>query len=98
MLFRSLCLAWKTGEVAWKQDRGPGKESAAMITADGRLYFRYQDGIMALIDASPAGYAERGTFKLPSVDGPSWSHPAIHNGRLYLRDNDTLMCYDIRGK
>jgi outer membrane protein assembly factor BamB len=93
-----LCLAWKTGEVAWKRDRGPGTESAAMIVADGRLYFRYQDGIMALIEASPTGYAEHGVFKLPSVDGPSWSHPAIYDGRLYLRDQDTLMCYDIHGK
>lgn len=93
-----LCLAWKTGEVTWKRDRGPGSQSAAMIAADGRLYFRYQDGIMALIDASPQGYAERGAFKLPSIDGESWSHPAIYDGKLYLRDQDTLMCYDIRGK
>jgi hypothetical protein len=55
-----LCLAWKTGEVMWKRDRGPGTESAAMIVADGRLYFRYQDGIMALIDASPNGYSNAG--------------------------------------
>ncbi len=93
-----LCLEWKTGKVAWKKDRGPGTESAALIAADGRLYFRYQNGIVALIDASPDGYTERGAFKLPSVDGPSWSHPAICDGRLYLRDQDTLMCYDIRQK
>lgn len=93
-----LCLNWKTGEVVWKKDRGPGSESAAMIAADGRLYFRYQNGIMALIGATPDGYEEHGVFKLPSVDGPSWSHPAIQNGKLYLRDQDTLFCYDIRQK
>ncbi len=91
-----ICLEWKTGKVVWNKERGPGKESAAVIAADGRLYFRYQDGIMALIEASPKGYAEHGVFKLPSVDGPSWPHPAIQNGKLFLRDNDTLMCYDIR--
>lgn len=93
-----ICLEWKTGKVVWKKDRGPGSESAAMIAADGHLYFRYQDGIMALIEASPNGYSEKGAFKLASVDGPSWPHPAIHAGHLYLRSQDTLMCYDIRAK
>ena len=93
-----ICLEWKTGKIVWKKDRGPGSESAAMIAADGHLYFRYQDGIMALIEASPKGYVEKGAFKLASVDGPSWPHPAIHAGHLYLRSQDTLMCYDIRAK
>ena len=91
-----ICLEWKTGKVVWNKERGPGKESAAVIAADGCLYFRYQDGTMALIDASPAGYKERGVFKLPHVDGPSWPHPAIYDGKLYLRSQDVLMCYDVR--
>ena len=91
-----ICLDWKTGKVVWNKERGPGKESAAVIAADERLYFRYQDGTMALIDAAPAGYKERGVFKLPHVDGPSWPHPAIHDGKLYLRSQDVLMCYDLR--
>lgn len=93
-----LCLEWKTGKVVWKKDRGPGSESAAMIAADGGLYFRYQDGTMALIEATPNGYSEKGAFKLANVDGPSWPHPAIHAGQLFLRSQDTLMCYDIRAK
>jgi hypothetical protein len=76
--------------------RGPGKESAAVIAADGFLYFRYQDGTMALIEATPSGYAEKGAFKLPHVDGPAWSHPVIHDGQLFIRDQDALMCYDLR--
>ena len=91
-----ICLEWKTGKVVWNKERGPGKESAAVIAADGRLYFRYQDGTMALIDAAPGGYQERGVFKLAHVDGPSWPHPAIHNGKLYLRSQDVLMCYELR--
>jgi outer membrane protein assembly factor BamB len=91
-----ICLEWKTGKVVWEKDRGPGKESAAVIAADGNLYFRYQDGIMALIEASPAGYSEKGAFKLASVNGPSWPHPAIHDGKLYVRDQDILMCYSLR--
>ena len=91
-----ICLEWKTGRVVWNKERGPGKESAAVITADGRLYFRYQDGTMALIDATPAGYKERGVFKLAHVDGPSWPHPAINDGKLFLRSQDVLMCYELR--
>ena len=91
-----VCLEWKTGKVVWQQERGPGKESAAVIAADGNLYFRYQDGIMALIEASPKGYAEKGAFKLATVHGPSWPHPAIHDGKLYVRDQDDLMCYSLK--
>ncbi len=91
-----ICLEWKTGKVVWEKERGPGKESAAIVSADGNLYFRYQDGIMALIEATPAAYTEKGTFKLATVDGPSWPHPTIAGGRLYIRDQNTLMCYDLR--
>src|SRR3954452_19712637 len=48
-----VCVEFATGKVAWKEDRGPGTGSAAVTYADGKLYFRYQDGVMALIDATP---------------------------------------------
>jgi outer membrane protein assembly factor BamB len=91
-----ICLEWKTGKVVWEKARGPGKESAAVIAADGHLYFRYQDGILALIEASPKGYVEKGAFKLASVNGPSWPHPAIHDSRIYIRDQDVLLCYELK--
>lgn len=90
-----ICLDWKTGTVAWEQSERPGKESAAVIAADGRLYFRWQDGTMGLIEASPSGYALKGSFKLPVVQGPSWPHPAIHEKKLYVRVQDTLLCFDV---
>ena len=93
-----ICLEWKTGKVVWNQDRGPGKESAAVVAADGNLYFRYQNAVMALIEATPDGYHEKGAFLLPSHNGESWSHPVIHGGHLYLRDQDNLLCYDLRQK
>jgi hypothetical protein len=89
-----VCLDWKKGEVVWDQ-RGPGSESAAVIAADGCLYFRYQDGVMALLAASPKGYDLRGAFTPPHNDGPAWAHPAIQDKKLYLRSQDALMCYDI---
>jgi len=64
--------------------------------ADGHLYFRYQNGVMKLIEASPEGYRETGSFTIPGVRKPSWSHPVIHGGKLYLREQDKLLVYDLR--
>ena len=70
--------------------------SAAVAYADGHLYFRYQNGVMKLIEASPEGYNETGSFKIPSVRKPSWSHPVIYGGKLYLREQDNLYVYHVR--
>jgi outer membrane protein assembly factor BamB len=86
-----------TGKVAWRQGRGPGEGSAAVLYADGNLYFRYQNGIMALIEANPKEYKLKGSFQLASIQGESWPHPVIAGGKLFLRDQDVLMCYQLRG-
>jgi len=95
-----ICVELKTGKVKWGggRTRGPGSNSAAIVYADGHLYFRYENGVMALIEATPKEYRLKGSFKLASVNGPSWPHPVVYDGKLYLRDNDTLMCYDIKRK
>lgn len=91
-----VCINLKTGEVAWDGGRGAGKGSAAVLYADGNLYFRYEDGIMALIEATPKDYNLKSQFELASIDGKSWPHPVISAGKLYIRDQDTLLCYDIK--
>jgi outer membrane protein assembly factor BamB len=91
-----MCVELLTGKVAWGPVRGPGAESAAVIYADGHLYFRYQNAVMALIEATPEAYRLKASFRLPSHLDNSWPHPVISNGRLYLRDQDVLMCYDLR--
>lgn len=93
-----LSLALQSGKVAWGPIRNDGKGSAAVIYADDRLYFRYQNGLMVLIEASPEAYREMGSFQIPDVEQFSWSHPAISDGRLYLREQDNLFCYDIAEK
>jgi len=91
------CLNWKTGKLAWGPERGPGDGSAAVVYADGNLYFRYENGVMALVAATPAGYQLKSQFPLPDYTGtPSWQHPVVAHGRLYLRGNDVLLCYDVR--
>jgi outer membrane protein assembly factor BamB len=90
-----LCLELVTGNILWGPVRGPGQGSAALVYADGMLYFRYEDGRMALVEATPNGYHLVSEFQLPSVLDKSWPHPAIAHGRLYLRDQDVLLCYDL---
>ncbi len=92
-----VCLDFQTGKIAWKE-KAPGKRSAAVLYADGQLYFRYEDGLMALVDATPDEFRLKGTFKPAVVNGPAWPYPVIHDGRLYLRANDVLMCYDVRAR
>jgi hypothetical protein len=55
-------------------------------------------GIVALIEAAPEGFKVKGTLKPAVVEGPAWPYPVIHDGKLYLRAHDTLMCYDVCGQ
>ena len=92
-----LCVDLQSGERVWGPLRNSGEGSAAVIYADGRIYMRYQNGLMVLAEASPEGYQERGSFQIPGADDLSWSHPVIAGQRLYLREQDKLHVYDIAG-
>jgi outer membrane protein assembly factor BamB len=95
-----VCVELSTGKVVWGGDgsdvQAPGTGSAAVTAADGHLYFRYQNGKMALIEATPQGYKQKGLFDIPNVDGPSWSLPVVAGGKLYLREQDNLYVYDVK--
>jgi outer membrane protein assembly factor BamB len=89
-----VCLEFDTGKVMW-QSHDAGKGSPAY--ADGCLYYRNEGGPMLLVEATPKGYVERGRFEPPDRSKlPAWSHPAIANGKLYLRDQGVLLCYDVK--
>jgi outer membrane protein assembly factor BamB len=93
-----VCVELASGKIAWGgSTRGPGGGSAAITYADGHLVFRYEKGEVALIEATPAAYRLKGVFKPDYIsDKPCWAHPVVIGGRLYLRDQDKLMCYDVR--
>jgi outer membrane protein assembly factor BamB len=92
-----ICVEFATGRIVWGGDiRNNGRGSAAVAYADGHLYFRYQSGLVMLIEATPSGYKEKGEFEIPNVRNPSWSHPVILDGKLYLREQDMLYVYDLR--
>jgi outer membrane protein assembly factor BamB len=88
-----VCLEFRTGKVKWRH-RSIGQGS--LLAADGRLYLRGTQGQMALVEASPEGYREKGRFTQPRrTRFATFAHPVVANGRLYLRDDDLLFCYDL---
>ena len=93
------CQELKTGKAVWQERKKLGKGS--LVYADGRLYLRNESGkgTVALIEATPDGYKEHGRFDQPNrSDENSWAHPVVAGGRLYLRDQNILLCYDVRAK
>jgi outer membrane protein assembly factor BamB len=89
-----------TGKVRWKAE---GIGSGSIFYADGRLYLHGENGDVALVEATPEAYRERGRFTPPGQPshpgGPmekAWPYPVVANGKLYIRDLGTLWCYDVR--
>jgi len=95
-----VCLDFKTGKVMWDQRDTVGRRAKGSVAlADGRLYYRMEDGTVVLIEPSPKQYIERGRFEQPDRSrAPAWPHPVIANGKLYIRDQDVLLCYDVKAK
>jgi outer membrane protein assembly factor BamB len=87
------CLEFATGKVLWR-DRSVGKGS--VIYADGRLYLLGEDNVVGLADATPEAYRERGRFSIADQGWPSWSHPVVSSGQLYIRNQNVLVSYDVR--
>jgi outer membrane protein assembly factor BamB len=85
----------ETGQVAWR-DRSVGK---GLVTyADGELYLFSEAGVAGLAEATPAGYKEKSRFQIPHGAFETWTPPVISGGRMYLRVQDDLYCYDIKKK
>jgi outer membrane protein assembly factor BamB len=93
-----VCFDLVSGREMWKPGRGVGQGSAAVVAADNHLYFRYEDGTLALIEAVPDKYKLKSSFKIPINNGQSWSHPVIAGGKLFLRDQHEMLCMDIRSQ
>jgi outer membrane protein assembly factor BamB len=93
-----VCQDLKTGDVVWAN---PGVGKGSIAYADGHFYIRAEGGKgeIALIEATSAAYVEKGRFGQPDrSDKNSWAHPVIANGKLYIRDQGVLLCFDLKGK
>ncbi|HET7696360.1 MAG TPA: PQQ-binding-like beta-propeller repeat protein [Vicinamibacterales bacterium] len=89
------CLEFASGKRMWR-DRSVGKGS--LILADGDLYILGENNTVGLAAASSSGYQEKGRFSIADKGLPSWAHPVVSGGRLYIRNQDSLMAYDVKAK
>jgi outer membrane protein assembly factor BamB len=93
------CVDFKTGEIKWGPEKYPtsGKGSAAYLYADGLFYVRYQTHVMALLQMDPDGLKVISAFEPPGhTKQQAWAHPVIANGKLYIRDQGTMTCYNVK--
>jgi hypothetical protein len=98
-----ICQNLLTGEEVWNEN-GKNGSKGSVTFADGMLYCLHEgSGTCVLAEASPSGWKEVSKFTLEpqttkrSNRGKIWTHPVISNGRLYLRDQEIICCYDIKG-
>mgnify|MGYP002623271699 CR=1 FL=1 len=93
-----MCVEFATGEVAW-QDRSIG--AASVLYADGLLFLHGENGEVALVEATPEEYREKGRFTPPETPfdarKTTWTYPVLADGKLYLHDYGTLWCFDVGG-
>lgn len=89
------CMEFATGKVMWK-DRSVGKGS--LTYADGNLYLLGENNMAGLAEATPNSYVEKGRFPIADQGWPSWAHPVVCGGKLYIRNQGTLACYDVKAK
>jgi len=96
------CQELTTGKVAWTADHRK-LEQSSLVAAGGHLYcYGQRTGALVCVEATPRGYAETGRFTIPkqttrrSPSGGIWTHPVIAEGKLFLRDQEILFCFDLR--
>ena len=88
-----VAMKFDSGQVAWR-DRSVGK--GAVVFADDRLYLYSEQGAVGLAEANPTGYREHGRFQIQAGNAPTWSHPVVSNGKLFIRDQDNIYAFDVR--
>jgi outer membrane protein assembly factor BamB len=92
-----MCVEFATGKVKWS-DRGIG--GGAVLYADGLLFLHGDKGEVALVEATPEAYREKGRFTPPDAPNlgkpQAWAYPVVANGKLYIRDAESVWCYDVR--
>ncbi|MCA9029613.1 MAG: serine/threonine protein kinase, partial [Planctomycetaceae bacterium] len=89
-----VCMDFKTGEILWRERKAP---KGSLTLADGRLYLRTESGSVILFEPNREQFVEHGRFEQPDrTREPAWTHPVIANGKLYIRDQNLLLCYDVK--
>lgn len=88
------CLNWETGKEMYSTE---WENKGSIIAADGMLYcFEEKNGNLGIAPINPEEFKIVSSIKLPYGKGPYWAHPAISNGKLYMRSATALMVYNIK--
>jgi outer membrane protein assembly factor BamB len=98
-----ICQDWKTGELVWSE-KGRFTTKGSVHVADGKIYALNEgDGTVVLAEVSPDGFKQLGQFTLDPQSsnrhpqGKVWTHPVVIGGKLYLRDQEYIVSYDVTG-
>ncbi len=98
-----VCQDFMTGKIAWYQRANKSVGDGSLILADGQLYlYGEKTSEVSLIEASTEKWLQKGRFALPKssqnipASGKNWTRPVIADGKLYLRDQELLFCYQIQ--
>ncbi|TWU36108.1 hypothetical protein [Novipirellula artificiosorum] len=87
------CLDFHTGDVLWRDRKAP---KGSLLVANEQLYLRSEEDEILLIEPSQEEFIERGRFVQPDRSrAPAWAHPIVANGKLFIRDQGLLFCYDV---
>jgi outer membrane protein assembly factor BamB len=87
------CIDAATGKATWP-DRGGDYGHGQVLLCKDLLIVQSEQGVLALVEARPDEFHELGSFQaLPRHR--SWNPPAMADGRVYLRNNVQMACYDL---
>ena len=97
------CQDFASGTVAWPKGRTrQNVKAGSLLAADGRLYVLDVEGKVSLLDATPTRFATISQFPLPALSmqrksgGGVWTHPSLSDGKLYVRDQELIYCYQVK--
>lgn len=107
---RWMCQELETGKIVWGESGRQLLKAGTVIAADGKLFVVEEDmrkpgqatTYVSLLNASPDGMKVLSQFMLPGQSKtrkPSakvWTHPSLSEGKLYVRDNELLYCYEVK--
>lgn len=90
------CLDFKTGKATYTE---PGVGKGSLTCADGMFYILNEEGVVGLVEATPEAHTVVSQFKIPTGgEGPTWAHPVVCGGRLYVRHGDMLHVFGVKAR
>jgi outer membrane protein assembly factor BamB len=86
------CVDAASGKELWNRPDVGMYHASLIRTADGKLLMLDDNGALELLEPNDTEYRELAKAK---ICGPTWAHPALVGGRLYVRDHAELLCVEL---